>query len=135
MKFYFSLIVLALSFFTACNSSNQISKDEVSNLLADYLEENPLFETGKFNTNKQKLDSTKDKDLLITIQELADEGLIDINNEKSRKRWFSKDSVYIISPTLTKEALPYLVKQNKNSANVKTIIYKLNDKGITIEKN
>ena len=122
MKFYFSLIVLALSFFTACNSSNQISKDEVSNLIADYLEENPLFETGKFNTNKQKLDSTKDKDLLITIQELADEGLIDINNEKSRKRWFSKDSVYIISPTLTKEALPYLVKQNKN-------------KGITIEKN
>lgn len=135
MKFYFSLIVLALSFFTACNSSNQISKDEVSNLIADYLEENPLFETGKFNTNKQKLDSTKDKDLLITIQELADEGLIDINNEKTRKRWFSKDSVYIISPTLTKEALPYLVKQNKNSANVKTIIYKLNDKGITIEKN
>ena len=41
----------------------------------------------------------------------------------------------MFSPTLTKEALPYLVKQNKNSANVKTIIYKLNDKGITIEKN
>ena len=51
-----------------------------------------------------------------------------------RKRWFSKDSVYIITPTLTQEALPYLVKQNKNNAEVKTIIYKLNEKKITMEK-
>ena len=55
----------------------------------------------------KKLVTNKDKELIESIQQLSDEGLIAINNEKTRKKWFSKDSVYVISPTLTEEALPY----------------------------
>jgi hypothetical protein len=131
-----NLIAIATIFITlvACNTSNKINTDEATTLITEYLEENPLYETGKFNTNKQKLVTNKDKEFIESIQRLSDEGLIAINNEKTRKKWFSKDSVYVISPTLTEEALPYLVKQNKNSAQVKTIIYKLNNKKITLEK-
>ncbi len=134
MKRYFITTAIALLGLVACNTSNKINTDEAMTLITEYLEENPQYETGKFNTHKQKLVTDKDKELIDAIQQLAEEGLIDINNEKVRKRWFSKDSVYIITPTLTQEALPYLVKQNKNNAEVKTIIYKLNEKKITMEK-
>ena len=131
-----SIIAIATILITlvACSTSNKIDTDEATALITEYLEENPLYETGKFNTHKQKLVTNKDKELIESIQQLSDEGLIAINNEKTRKKWFSKDSVYVISLTLSEEALPYLVKQNKNSAQVKTIIYKLNDKKVTLEK-
>lgn len=134
MKRYFITTAIALLGLVACNTSNKINTDEAMTLITEYLEENPQYETGKFNIHKQKLVTDKDKELIDAIQQLAEGGLIDINNEKVRKRWFSKDSVYIITPTLTQEALPYLVKQNKNNAEVKTIIYKLNEKKITLEK-
>ena len=126
---------IALLGFVACNNSKQLDNDEITELISSHLEEQPLFETAKFRTDKQKLVTNKDRETIDAIQKLTDDGFIEINDEKTRKRWFSKDSVHIITPVLTKETLPYLVKQNKNSAEVKTIIYKLNEKKITIEKN
>ena len=134
MKKYLLLSVVSLLGLIACNNSKQISTDEASELITAYLEEKPLYETGKFNIHKQRLTASKDKTLIESIQRLSDDGLITIDNEKARKKWFSKDSVFIITPTLTKEAVPYIVKQYKNSATVKTIIYRLNEKQITIDK-
>ena len=58
-----NLIAIATIFITlvACNTSNKINTDEATTLITEYLEENPLYETGKFNTNKQKLVTNKDK--------------------------------------------------------------------------
>lgn len=134
MKKYFLLATLSLLTFVGCNQGNKLDNSDVTDLIANYLEENPLYETGKFNTNKQKLSNSSDKELIDAIEQLTNDGLIEINNEKVRKKWFSKDSVHIITPALTKEALPYLVKQNKNNAEVKTILYKLNEEKITLEK-
>lgn len=134
MKKYFLLATFGLLTLASCNQSNKLDNSDVTDLITDYLEENPLYETGKFNTNKQKLSNSSDQELIGAIQRLTDEGFIEINDEKVRKKWFSKDSVHIITPALTKEALPYLVKQNKNNAEVKTIIYKFNDKKVTLEK-
>ena len=134
MKKNLTTIVIIFITLIACNTSNKIDTDEAATLIADYLEENPLFEIGKFDTYKQKLSTNKDRDLIASIQQLSEDGLIEINNEKRHKKWFSKDSTYVIAPTLTKNAASYLVKQNKNSSQVKTIIYKLNDKRVTIEK-
>ena len=120
MKKYFLLATFGLLTLASCNQSNKLDNSDVTDLITDYLEENPLYET--------------DQELIEAIQQLTDEGFIEINDEKVRKKWFSKDSVHIITPALTKEALPYLVKQNKNNAEVKTIIYKFNDKKVTLEK-
>ncbi len=135
MKSHFFYIFLAFSTLLACTPNKELTVSEAEKLISSQLEEKPLFETGKFSTDKQRLESKKDEKLISAIQNLADDGLIEINDEKVRKKWFSKDSVYIIEPTLTKAALPYVVTHNKKSSVVKTILYKLNPKSITIEKN
>ncbi|GIJ93428.1 hypothetical protein [Capnocytophaga stomatis] len=134
MKTYLSIIILAL-FSISCKSDKELSSSDAKYLISAYLEEKPLYETGKFSTDKQRLEAKKDKELIKAIENLVDDGYVEINNEKIRKKWFSKDSVHIIEPTLTKLALPYIISHNKKTSVVKTIIYKLNEKQINIEKN
>lgn len=134
MKTYLSVIIIAL-FSVSCKSDKELNSNDAKQLILGYLEEKPLYETGKFSTDKQRLEAKKDKELIKTIENLVDNGYVEINNEKIRKKWFSKDSVHIIEPTLTKLALPYIVSHHKKNSVVKTIIYKLNEKQINIEKN
>lgn len=135
MKSLFSIITLVALLFTSCTPSKELTGGQVEDLISAHLEKYPLFEKGKFDTDKQRLEYAKNKELIEAIQELIDENFIEVNNEKVRKKWFSKDSVYIIEPTLTKKALPYVINHNKNSSTVKTILYKLNEREIVIEKN
>ncbi|MDO5105698.1 hypothetical protein [Capnocytophaga sp.] len=133
MKAYISILIISF-FFIGCKSDQKLSVSDAENLISAYLEEKPLYETGKFNTDKQRFENPKDKELIEAIEKLVDDGFVEITNEKVRKKWFSKDSLHIIEPVLTKRALPYIVSHNKKSSVVKTIIYKLNEKQITIEK-
>ncbi|GIM52343.1 hypothetical protein CAPN004_13730 [Capnocytophaga cynodegmi] len=134
MKTYFS-IILVIFFFASCKSDKELSPNDAKLLISAYLEEKPLYETGKFSTDKQRLEAKKDKELIKAIENLVDDGYVEISNEKVRKKWFSKDSVHIVEPTLTKASLPYIVSHNKKTSIVKTIIYKLNEEQINIEKN
>lgn len=135
MKSCVFYIILAFFILFSCTPSKELTASQAEELISSQLEEKPLYETGKFSTDKQRLESKKDEKIITALQNLADDGLIEINNEKVRKKWFSKDSVYVIEPVLTKAALPYVVTHNKKSSVVKTIFYKLNPKSITIEKN
>jgi len=76
MKKNLTTIVIIFITLIACNTSNKIDTDEAATLIADYLEENPLFEIGKFDTYKQKLSTNKDRDLIASIQQLSEDGLI-----------------------------------------------------------
>lgn len=125
-----NLIILSFAFILlfSCKNTGEITSSQAENMVEDYLETNPLYETGFFSTHQMKLKSNKDSEQIEQIQQLESEGLIEIVDEKSRKKWFSKDSVFVITPTLTQKALPYVVEQGKNRTEVKTVEYKLNDK-------
>lgn len=122
-----SLLIISLLFITSCNTSGEITSAHAEGLVEEYLALNPHYETAYFDTNKMRLSSKKDAELIETIRDLEDQGLIEIVDENSRKKWFSKDSVFVITPNLTKEALPYVVKQAKNRTEVKTVEYELDD--------
>ena len=134
MKRYSLLMVLVTLFFFGCKSDKELTTSSLEMLISDYLKEKPLFEVGDFNIEKQRLDMKKDKELIKVIQKLTEEGFVQIDNEKTRKKWFSKDSVYVIEPVLTKQALPYVVSHHKKKTVVKTIIYTLNTQEFSIEK-
>ena len=118
-------MVLITLFFFGCKSDKELTTSSLEMLISNYLKEKPLFEVGDFNVEKQRLDMKKDKELIKVIQKLTEEGFVQIDNEKMRKKWFSKDSVYVIEPVLTKQALPYVVSHHKKKTVVKTIIYTL----------
>lgn len=127
-------MVLITLFFFGCKSDKELTTSSLEMLISNYLKEKPLFEVGDFNVEKQRLDMKKDKELIKVIQKLTEEGFVQIDNEKTRKKWFSKDSVYVIEPVLTKQALPYVVSHHKKKTVVKTIIYTLNTQEFSIEK-
>ena len=112
----------------SCQQSGEISATQAENLVENYLELNPLYETGDFNTTQMRLTTDKDNELITAIQQLENEGLVEINEARARKKWFSKDSVMIITPNLTVAATPYVVKQGKNKTEVKTVVYQLDEK-------
>lgn len=109
----------------SCKTDTDLNSTKAERLVAEYLEVNPHFETTNFNTNRMRLSSKNDEDLIAQLQTLEADGWIEIVDEKSRKRWFSKDSVFIITPSLTTKSLPYIVQQNRNNTEVKTIVYEL----------
>lgn len=136
MKSFFLTTLLSLILLISCDSKENLDSSKAQQLIEFYLEEKPMFEVGKFDTDEQRFISSKNEKILAVINELVDNGFVTIDGEKSRKKWFSKDSVFIITPTLTKKAIPYVVEQNKNYSTVKTIIYSLyEEKEIQIEKN
>lgn len=120
-----SLILMGLLFFLSCKESRELTASQAENLVEEYLEHNPQYESTNFNTSKIRLDSKKDRDLIEIIQELERQELMEIVDENARKKWFSKDSVFVITPSLTQKALPYVVKQTNNRTEVKTVVYKI----------
>lgn len=131
----FILLPFCFLWLFSCTPKGELTAKDAQELIIDHLEQHPIFEQGKFDTSKQRIDSKKERELLTSLEKLQEEGLIEINNEKTRKKWFTKDSIFVVTTNLTKKALPYVVQQNKNHTLVKTILYKLNEsKEVVIEK-
>lgn len=119
----------------SCTPKGELTTKDAQELIIHHLEQYPVFEKGKFDTSKQRIDSKKERELLAILEKLQEDGLIEINNEKTRKKWFSKDTIFVVTANLTKKALPYVVQQNKNHTLVKTILYNLNEsREVVIEK-
>ena len=127
MKELIAIFAIFLLIFS-CKESSELSAEQAENMVEDYMETNPIFETTNFDTSKMRLSSKKDAELLNALLNLESEGLVEIVDEKSRKKWFSKDSVFVITPTLTTDATPFVVKQSKNKTEVKTVNYILDKK-------
>ena len=119
------LTLCCIMYMFSCKTESELSSSKAERMVEEYLLQNPHFETTNFNTNRMRLNSKNDEDLISQIQTLEEEGWIEIVDEKSRKRWFSKDSVFVITPSLTTKSLPYIVQQNRNNTQVKTIVYEL----------
>ncbi|MGI9526841.1 MAG: hypothetical protein ACR2MS_07015 [Weeksellaceae bacterium] len=124
MKYLPIYIVLFVILFS-CKDASEISSGQAISMVEDYMENNPIFETGKFHTDKMKLNARKDESMLSELQKLENDGYIIITDQKKRKKWFSSDSIFTIIPTLTEKSFPYVVKQNKNNVEVKTIKYRI----------
>lgn len=128
------VLVLFTVFLFSCKESGEITAKQAENLVEEYIEMNPQYETGSFSTNQMRLRSDKDQDLINSLTALENEGLVEINEAKKRKKWFSKDSVMIITPSLTVKATPYVVKQGKNQTEVKTVNYLPKHQTITFDR-
>ncbi|SDE11606.1 hypothetical protein [Riemerella columbipharyngis] len=124
----FTLILSSISLLSisACSPGNDLSQSKAQSIIESYIENNPIYETGNFETDKLKLTLNKEKDKVEELQNLINEGYIKLLQEKKRKQFLSRDSVWIIQPSLTEKALPYVVQQNKNYTKVVTLKYKLN---------
>lgn len=126
MKNLILIIGLGLGLMS-CKTSGDITAAEAKDMVISYLQTNPMYETTQFNTSKMRLRSDKDSAQIHQIQALENEGLVEVVDEKSRKKWFSSDSVFVLTPVLTKKALPYVIKQGNNKTEVVTIKYILDE--------
>lgn len=127
MKMYFYLSVTALLFAFGCNRGSGVSSDEAKDAVEVYLEDFPLFETGYVSLSKLKLSEQRDSVLINDIESLRKEGFINLVTDNKKKKWLSKDSVWIVSPVLTQKAVPYVVEQMPSKAEVKTVEYVIDD--------
>ncbi|MDO5655998.1 MAG: hypothetical protein Q4G27_07665 [Flavobacteriaceae bacterium] len=125
---YFILILITGFSLISCKDSDQLSSRDASKLVEEYISKNPLYETGDFSTSQMRLRSEKDADLITEIRNLESENYIEIVDSKSRKKWFSKDSVMVITPVLTTKSTPFVVKQANKKTEVKTLDYRLEPK-------
>lgn len=117
-----SLFILAVY---SCGSDVNLSSHKAKSLLIDYLDSNPLYETGQISTSKLRLRYDKDMDLVNQIKDLQKEGFIKIIKERYRERLFTSDTVWVLTPELTEKSLPYIINQRKNKTEVITLNYKL----------
>lgn len=117
-----SLFLLA---FYSCGGDADLSSSKAKSLLVNYLESNPLYETGQISTSKLRLRYDKDMDLVNQIKDLRKEGFVEIIKERYRERLFSSDTVWVLTPKLTEKSLPYIINQRKNKTEVITLNYKL----------
>lgn len=133
--------ILLISFssffiFFSCNKKD-ISASNTQEIIEEYLENNPPYETSWIQTENLKLSTKKEQSQVQIIKDLAREGYINIEEENVKKRFLSKDSIWQFSLSLTEKSLPYVINQKSKKAEVKTIDYELNkDKEIIfIKKN
>lgn len=90
MKSFFLTTLLSLILLISCDSKENLDSSKAQQLIEFYLEEKPMFEVGKFDTDEQRFISSKNEKILAVINELVDNGFVTIDGEKSRKKMVFK---------------------------------------------
>ncbi|QYN51115.1 MULTISPECIES: hypothetical protein [Apibacter] len=121
------LFIISLSF-TACGDKASLSEDVALNSIEAYLKSNPIYETVEINIGEVKFSLKKDKNDLKAYKELEEKGYVNLNLVKQKKKFLSKDSVFTYEVKLTEKARPFVLKQKKETVEVKSLEYQLGDK-------
>lgn len=122
-----AIALCATTVLFSCKSSNTINTDEAGQVIVDYLKANPEFKTTRFDFGQLTFNSGKDAQKLRAYQQLADSGYIQLNRLSAKKKFLAKDSSFVYSATLNHAAKNYVLRQSRNEATVKAILYELSE--------
>ncbi len=135
MKAHIPLYLLLLIFITGCGNNAVLEQSTASSLVAAYLKSNPVYELEKIELGEIKFKSATDKEKLAKFKELSSNGYVDMQLQKQKKKFLSKDSSYVYMVTLTDKSKTYILKQEQNKATVKVMEYVLDkDNPATLDK-
>lgn len=119
----------------SCGDKKNLTERVALNELAFHLENNPVFETVILEYGDVKFNSQKDAEKLENYQLLEKYGYVDLQLEKEKKKFLSKDSIYTYTIHLKDKSIPYVIKKNDKTFEVKSFYYELDqDQGALIEQ-
>lgn len=123
------LVFIALSsiYFSGCGNKTTINENEASDVISNYLENNPEYKTVSFNFGELKFRGHKDQEELGKYKELKDKGYIEMNLQEQKKVFLSSDTSYVYLISLTEKAAPFVLSQAKDKAKIKAIYYILDE--------
>ena len=121
------LIAVIVTSLLACKNNATINTDEAGRVITTYLKGNPEFVTTKFKFGELKFNSDKEYAALQNYRQLATEGYINLTLLSAKKKFLSKDSSYVYSARLNETAREFVLKQSKDEATVKAVVYQLTD--------
>jgi len=127
MKAHILLYFLFLVFITGCGNNAALEQSTASDMVANYLKSNPVYETEKIALGEIKFKSGADKKALSKFKDLMNKGYVEMQLQKQKKKFLSKDSVYVYIVTLTDKSKPYVLKQEQNKATLKVMEYVLDE--------
>lgn len=133
----FFYIIAGLLCLTACQSESLTIK-QAQNLVENHLEIHPEYESTTFKIGEIKLSYRKDADKITLIQQLTKDGYFSIEESKNKKKFLSKDSLWISTIGLEQPAAKYVVSQQKHKVELQTYHYVLQDESevsLKIDKN
>lgn len=122
-----SLCLLLLLFTCGCGNNAALDQSVASDLVNDYLKLNPKYESENIALGEIKFKSNSDKIRLEKFKELRDKDYLEMKLLDQKKKFLSKDSVYVYLITLTDKSKPYILKQERNHATVKVMDYDLDE--------
>lgn len=132
------LIPLALLFtilIAACSNNAVLDQGAATDLVSDYLKANPVYETQQLELGEVKFKSKNDKAALNNYKDLENKGFVTLELQEQKKKFLSKDSVYVYQIGLTDKSKPYVLKQEQNKATLKVIEYVPDeDKPVSVDK-
>lgn len=121
------LCLLLLLFTCGCGNNAALDQAAASDLINDYLSAKPVFETEKIALGEIKFKSNSDKRELEKLKDLRNKNFIALELLEQKKKFLSKDSVYVYLVTLTDKSKPYILNQERNQAIVKVMEYDLDE--------
>ena len=120
------LFLFGFAFLVSCQSDG-LSVKQAQNLVADYIENYPVYESENIRIGEVKLSYRKDADKIRLIQQLADEGYLSVEEFKNKKKFLSKDSLWVSTIGLERPASKYVITQKKNKVELQTYRYVLQE--------
>lgn len=127
--------LLVILFLAGCGNNAVLDQTAASDLVGDHLKTKPVYESKNLTLGEIKFKNNKDKIDLEKFKELEDKGFLEMKLINQKKRFLSKDSVYVYEISLTDKSKPYILKQEGNKAVIKVLSYDLDEnKPPTLDK-
>jgi hypothetical protein len=125
-----------LFFITGCKGgAGNLDEGTATDVITAHLKANPEFESVRINVGEMKFRSKNDKVELEKYKGLQGKGLVEMTLQDQKKKFLSKDSVYIYQVSLTDKSKPYVLKQDASKATLRVLDYVLDpEKPITLIK-
>jgi hypothetical protein len=123
----FSLAALFLFCLGSCKNAAVLDESTAAEVVSAYLKSNPEYESVNVDLGEVKFRSKSDLAELAKYKILAQKGLIELNLDHQKKKFLSRDSVYIYQISLTDKAKTFVLKQDEHKATVKAMDYALDE--------
>lgn len=128
------LVTLLSLLLGACGDKRELNERIAMNEIEYYLENFPEYETTELEYGEMTFNNKKDADMLEAYEQLEKYGYVRLELLKEKKKFLSRDSVFIYNVFLTDKAIPFVTKKSANKATVKTFEYVLDkSEGVLLE--